>query len=99
MALVGKKYSNITIFNLPQSFIGFRVTLSLINICLHCRFSNNRVIRISKTLMCQKHSEQLSAAQTTTYHDRDLVVILFCQVYQVEVIVDQIFQAAMEVPA
>lgn len=49
--------------------------------------------------MCQKHSEQLLAAGTTTYHDRDLVVILFRQVYQIEVIVDQIFQTAMEVPA
>lgn len=38
-------------------------------------------------------------AKQTTYHDRDLVVVVFSQVYQVEVIVDQIFQAAVEVPA
>ena len=34
---------------------------------------------------------------TITYHHRDLVVLLFSQVYQVEVVVEQVIQAAMEV--
>lgn len=36
---------------------------------------------------------------TVTYHHRDLLVVPFSQVYQVEVVVEHIFQAAMKVPA
>ena len=35
---------------------------------------------------------------TITYHHRDLVVVLFSKVDQVEVVVEQVFQAAVEVP-